>query len=252
MNDSSPTLPTRGAASPNYVVITPENWVNNALPFFEAVVVRPMATPRSSGARLGQYLLDFEPAGRTTRPVGAGFENFLYQLDGETLVETAERSDTLVPHDFCYLPEGVEFSLKTTGAAARTLWTKRRYEAVEGVDLPHAIYGRLADVPDIVPPAPGDYVYRELIPTGHPEYDMAMNVLTCQPGGSIGLVEIHHQEHGLLMLEGQGVYYLAGDCHEVRQDDFIYMAPYCPQSFWATVRGPASYLLYKDVNRDGF
>jgi len=76
--------------------------------------------------------------------------------------------------------------------------------------------------------------------------------LTAKPGGSIGIVEIHHQEHGLFMLSGQGVYYLAGDCHEVVKGDYIYMAPYCPQSFYATGDGAASYLLYKDVNRDGF
>jgi (S)-ureidoglycine aminohydrolase len=81
---------------------------------------------------------------------------------------------------------------------------------------------------------------------------MAMNVLTAAPGGSIGLVEIHHQEHGLYMLQGEGVYYLDGDYHDIRQGDYVYMAPYCPQSFWSTGEGSAAYLLYKDVNRDGF
>jgi (S)-ureidoglycine aminohydrolase len=33
--------------------------------------------------------------------------------------------------------------------------------------------------------------------------------------------------------------------------DFIYMAPYCPQSFVAGDE-PSEYLLYKDVWRDGF
>jgi (S)-ureidoglycine aminohydrolase len=146
----------------------------------------------------------------------------------------------------------VELSLKAVGGrGARTLWTKRRYEAVQGVDAPAAIYGRRSDVPDIVPDL-GRYLYKELMPTDNRSHDMGMNVLTCEPGCSIGLVEIHHQEHGLLMLSGQGIYYLAGDCHEVHKDDYIYMAPYCPQSFWATGSEPASYLLYKDVNRDGF
>ena len=39
---------------------------------------------------------------------------------------------------------------------------------------------------------------------------------------------------------------------EVERDDFIYMAPYCPQSFVASGTEPAEYLLYKDVYRDGF
>ena len=54
------------------------------------------------------------------------------------------------------------------------------------------------------------------------------------------------------MTAGAGVYLLDGDRHEVGRDDFIYMAPYCPQSFVATGAEPAEYLLYKDVYRDGF
>jgi (S)-ureidoglycine aminohydrolase len=38
----------------------------------------------------------------------------------------------------------------------------------------------------------------------------------------------------------------------VHAGDFIYMAPYCPQSFVASGTEPAEYLLYKDVYRDGF
>jgi (S)-ureidoglycine aminohydrolase len=38
----------------------------------------------------------------------------------------------------------------------------------------------------------------------------------------------------------------------VQAEDFIYMAPYCPQGFTAGPGGPAEYLLYKDTWRDGF
>jgi (S)-ureidoglycine aminohydrolase len=54
------------------------------------------------------------------------------------------------------------------------------------------------------------------------------------------------------MTAGGGVYHLDGAQLEVRRDDFVYMAPYCPQSFVATGTEPAEYLLYKDVYRDGF
>jgi (S)-ureidoglycine aminohydrolase len=57
-------------------------------------------------------------------------------------------------------------------------------------------------------------------------------------------------EHGLVMLEGQGVYYLGDRWHEVLAGDFIWMGPYCPQSFYATSSGPARYIYYKNVNRD--
>ena len=37
---------------------------------------------------------------------------------------------------------------------------------------------------------------------------------------------------------------------EVEQDDFIWMGPYCPQSFYATGEQPAKYIYTKDVNRE--
>ena len=46
------------------------------------------------------------------------------------------------------------------------------------------------------------------------------------------------------------MYWLNGDYMEVQKDDFIYMAPWCPQFFYATGWDKSAYLLYKDVNRD--
>ncbi len=39
-----------------------------------------------------------------------------------------------------------------------------------------------------------------------PEHDFAVNTMTFQPGASLSLVEMHVMEHGLLMLEGGGIY----------------------------------------------
>jgi (S)-ureidoglycine aminohydrolase len=79
-----------------------------------------------------------------------------------------------------------------------------------------------------------------------------MSVLRFQPGASLPNVEIHDEEHGLYMLRGAGLYLLDAGQHSVREGDFIYMAPYCPQSFTAIGAEPVEYLLYKDVFRDGF
>ena len=185
--------------------------------------------------------------------MGGGYENFLFQVSGAVAVETSEGKRSLAAGGFSFMPSGLEFSVVAEGSEpAVTLWTKRRYEAIEGVAPPESVYGHRTEVPPIEPGPPASYTYQELLPSADPAYDMAMNILTAPPGGSIGLVEIHHQEHGLLMLEGQGVYYLAGDYHDVAKGDYIYMAPYCPQSFWATGKNGGAYLLYKDVNRDGF
>ena len=248
-----PIVTSRGVVNESFALITPENLVANALPDLENVIVHPMATPRFKMARFGQYLLHCEPNARSVRPLGRGFESFLYQLEGEVRVETDDEARVLEPGHYCYVPSGAQFSLLGVGSnRCRLFWTKKRYEPAEGVPGPASVWGTRQAGADITPSPPAHYTYKELLPSSDPSYDMAMNVLTAPPGGSIGMVEMHHQEHGLLMLEGQGVYFLAGQYHPVRAGDYIYMAPYCPQSFWATGADEASYLLYKDVNRDGY
>jgi (S)-ureidoglycine aminohydrolase len=251
--DNKLVMPSRGVVAPNYFLMTPENFVANGLPHFAKTVARPLATPRDTAAKFGQYMLEFEAGGGSVQPQGAGFESFLYQLDGSVSVTLEGTVRTLQPGDYCYLPLGVTFSIHASDSdPAKTLWTKRRYEAVEGIPAPSVIFGRTSEAVEIVPPPPGQYTYCELLPASNPSFDFAMNVLTAQPGGSIGMIEIHHQEHGLLMLNGRGIYYLAADFHEVSKGDYIYMAPYCPQTFYGIGDEATSYLLYKDVNRDGF
>ena len=78
-----------------------------------------------------------------------------------------------------------------------------------------------------------------------------MSLLAFDAGVGLDKVEIHDEEHGLYMTAGGGTYLLEEREVEVRAGDFIYMAPYCPQSFVAGDE-PSEYLLYKDVWRDGF
>jgi (S)-ureidoglycine aminohydrolase len=89
---------------------------------------------------------------------------------------------------------------------------------------------------------------RSLMPDGD-AYDFAINTMTYEPGAALSMVEIHVMEHGLLMLEGGGIYRL-GDCwYPVQAGDFIWMAAYCPQWFGALGKKPAKYLIYKDWRR---
>ena len=88
-----------------------------------------------------------------------------------------------------------------------------------------------------------------LIPDELP-YDLAMNIFTFETGHSLPVVETHVMEHGLWFLQGKGLYYLDDAWMEVERDDFIWMGPYVPQSFYATGPGAAKYLYSKNVNRD--
>jgi (S)-ureidoglycine aminohydrolase len=240
---------SRGRVRPAYILMTPENLVENALPHLSGVNAMPLATPRALPARFGEYLLECEAGARSTRPLGTGFENFLYVLEGTVITGTGDGPHTLEPGGYAFFPEGEEFTLETPGPA-RLLWVKRRYEAVDGVAAPETVIGHV----DSVVHHPDDTIggtYAPLLPLDE-RYDMAMNVMRFDVGSRFRMVEVHHQEHGLYMLEGEGVYYLGDDHVEVGAGDFVYMAPYCPQSFYATGDTRPAYLLYKDINRDGF
>jgi (S)-ureidoglycine aminohydrolase len=76
-----------------------------------------------------------------------------------------------------------------------------------------------------------------------------VNIFTYDPGGHLPFVETHIMEHGLLYLQGQGIYMLDHEWYPVKKGDAIWMAPYCQQWFTAMGKEPAVYIYYKNVNR---
>ena len=126
--------------------------------------------------------------------------------------------------------------------------SRRSYLPLPGVHAPACFQGRESDV--AATPLIGDDALqvRALVPD-HPSFDFAVNTMTYLPGATLPMVEIHVMEHGLLMLEGGGIYRLGDDWYPVAAGDFIWMAPYCPQWFGALGKTPAKYLIYKDWNR---
>jgi (S)-ureidoglycine aminohydrolase len=238
----------RGRRGRGYTILTPANRYASRLPNLRDALVFKLATPRLAPARFGQYLLAFEPGGGTTAPFAADLEDFLYVLRGEIVLDDGADMPT---GSWCYLPPGIGFGAQAVGdAPAELLWVKRPYEAWPGLDAPERDFGHRDDEPWQDTGVPG-FRRRELLDPLDARHDFNMSLLAFDPGTGLDTVEIHDEEHGLYMTAGGGTYHLDGQDFEVRQDDFIYMAPYCPQSFLAADE-PSEYLLYKDVFRDGF
>jgi (S)-ureidoglycine aminohydrolase len=243
----------RGTLGHGYTVVTPANHYPSRLPEFGDQPVVKLVTPRLAPSRIGQYLVTLAPGGGTTRRVGAGYERFFYVLDGSvTLMTAGSVRWTLTGGGYAYLPSDTAYELKAGGdALARVLIVKRLYEGHRGHDAPAARSGHRDDEPFAETPVPG-FTRRELLPVDDPAFDFAMSLLRFDAGVGLDKIEVHDEEHGLWMTEGSGLYVLNGDQHPVQAEDFIYMAPYCPQGFTAGPDGPAEYLLYKDTWRDGF
>lgn len=241
----------RGRRGRSWTLLTPSNHYVSGLANLAGATVVKLVTPRMAGARFGQTLVDLAPGVGTSVPCDPGFEDFVYVLKGTIALEGGP-APVVRAGGFTYLPPGVPLHFAAADeAAARLLWVKRRYEPWPGVPAPVARAGHRDDGPFAALPVPG-LTRRELLDPDDPAFDFTMSLLRFEPGAALDRVEIHDEEHGLYMTAGAGLYYLDGERLEVTNGDFVYMGPYCPQSFHATGEGPAEYLLYKDVWRDGF
>ena len=243
---------SRGVRRTSFTIVTPANHYPSRLPQFGDTPVVKLVTPRFAPARIGEYLIALPPEGGTVEPVAAGFEMFLYGLEGEAtaLVDGASEL-SLRAGAFAYLPADASLELFAGSSPARLLMVTRRYEPWPGLDAPGMLAGHRDDEPFADTPVPG-FRRRELLPVADPAFDFAMSLLSFDAGVGLDNIEVHDEEHGLYMTAGAGLYFLDGELFEVERDDFIYMAPYCPQGFTATGSEPAEYLLYKDTWRDGF
>ena len=230
-----------------YTILPRANRVESILPDFDKTAAQVLATPQL-GARFVQHELYLQPGGGTKTPIKDGLEHFLFVLEGQVSLDLSGKKHILTQGGFAYLPADLPYTVRNpSGQKSRVLWTKRRYKPVDSrqADL---IVGNEKDVPVL----PCDtYLEQHLIPyEENVAYDLAFNLLNFEPGIHFGFVESHIMEHGLYMLQGRGIYWLNGDLHEVQADDYIYMAPFCPQFFYAMGWVKGRYLIYKDVNRD--
>lgn len=231
----------------NYAILPPEGIPESVLPDWDATAARILAAP-PMGARFVQYLLDVNAGGGTQHALARHVEGFFYVLDGEVRFDLNGQGRRLGPGGFAYLSPGSRFGVQVPSGTARLLWLKKVYEPL-GTNAPTDLVGNETEVKGEPFLGVEELLLKTLLPA-HVAYDMAMNIFTFPPGYSLPMTETHVMEHGLYFLEGQGVYYLGDRWTEVKAGDFIWMGPYCPQSFYATGSTPARYLYYKNVHRD--
>lgn len=247
VNDADITSRCRAITKPGlYSILPAANRVMSNLPGFSGIQAQILATPQL-GARFTEFELHFQPGGATSER-REGFEQFFYVLEGGVQIELEGKLGELEPGSFCWLPPDFPYRLRNDKkSTCRAVWIRRRYVAVEGLEIPEPILSHEANVPAY----PTDtYMEKHLTPYEDIRFDMGINLQVFDPGVYFSFVESHIMEHGLYMTEGRGIYWLNGDYIEVQKDDFIFMAPYCPQFFYAMGWDRSAYLLYKDVNRD--
>jgi (S)-ureidoglycine aminohydrolase len=231
----------------DHALITPDTHVLAALPGWRGAMAAIHISPQM-GARFTQATVVLE-GGATSGASTLGVERLIYPLEGRlrlTIAGAAPRE--IGAGDFAFLPADCEHEL-VAAKPSRIVLFEKTYARHEGVASPEAVVGRVADAEGVPFMGDPDSRLQTLLPTDE-RFDMAVNVFTYQPGAALPQVEIHVMEHGLLMLEGAGVYRLGESWYPVQAGDVIWMRSYCPQWFVAMGKEPARYLYYKDVNRD--
>jgi (S)-ureidoglycine aminohydrolase len=238
---------SRARVTPRYALMPLEGFPVSKLPGSPEAEVRVLASP-ALGARFVEMLVDV-PAGKSLHlSPHADVENFYFVLSGRGKLRDRDSTNSVEPGSFGLLPPGADFQL-TAGESLRLLILQKRYEPARGIEVFKSFHGQESKIQKKVWADNPHSLLQTLIPD-EIEFDLAMNIFTFDPGFGLPVVETHVMEHGLLFLQGKGIYYLGAEWMEVEAEDFIWMGPYCPQSFYATGPKPSRYIYYKNVNRE--
>lgn len=236
---------TRSANRRDHLLHTPDTFIRTPLPGLTGGVAIVHVAPQV-GAAFTQITIELDPAGEL---IEGPTQRLLYVLEGDlTLTEPSTSTPHTLTHgSFAYLPTGHEHTL-TAKTKSRIAVIDKPFLPLDGEGFPEFLIGREQDIPSTALNGDEDLQVRSLLPTSL-AFDFACNTMTYQPGAALSQVEVHYMEHGLLMLEGGGIYRLGDAWYPTTAGDFIWMAPYCPQWFGAIGKKPAKYLIYKDFNR---
>ncbi len=245
MNDLSGF--TRTVVKPRYALITPDGFVPGVLPGWRNVVAVVNISPVMTGPRFTQLQLTFGEDGGGADNTGA-LEHFYYVLAGKCRARLGGKKFELTAGSYAFVPPKTNFEFSDATKGTKLLVFQKDFQPLAGAKKIGILTGHERDVTGQPFLGNADARLQVLLPD-QPAFDMAVNIFTYQPGATLPFVETHIMEHGLLMLQGQGVYRLDADYHPVTAGDVIWMASYCPQWFVAMGKTPASYIYYKDVNR---
>ena len=212
------------------------------------VIARPLS---GFSETFSQYIMEVMPGGGSDRPEpDAGAEGVLFVVEGQATVTIEGKSHLLKPGGYAFLPPGCKWSFLNKGAVpVRFHWVRKRYEVVEGIEIPAPFVANEQDEPIIwMAGTNNTWGTTRFVDPADMRHDMHVNIVTLEPGAVIPFEETHVMEHGLYVLEGKAVYRLNQDWVEVEAGDFMWLRAFCPQACYA---GPNRfrYLLYKDVNR---
>ncbi|BBN03284.1 (S)-ureidoglycine aminohydrolase [Marchantia polymorpha subsp. ruderalis] len=235
---------TRSVYERDYALITPESQVFSPISGWINSLAAFLITP-AMGSHFSMYFVKFQGNSSAAQP-SKGVERFVFVVDGQIQLSCEGQNHLIQADGYAYVPPGTIHEIRSDGSSMLLIY-ERRYSNEVGLK-PELIVG-VTDVQPLLD-TPGEvFELRKLLPTNG-VYDFNIHIMDFQPGEYLNVKEVHYNQHGLLLLEGRGIYRLGKDWHPVQAGDVIWMAPYVPQWYAALGRTRSRYIIYKDVNRD--
>jgi (S)-ureidoglycine aminohydrolase len=234
---------TRSSHQRNHLLLTPDTFVRTALPGMKNASAVVHIGP-ALGAAFTEYTAELEPKGELGNTPA---QRFIYVLEGTLTLGAEGKWHDLGARGCAFLPEGLPHRV-IAKEKSRVVVIEKPYERIEKTEPPRLIVSSEDAVSSHALDDDADLQVKCLLPD-EPQFDFAVNTMVYQPGAALSMVEMHVMEHGLIMLEGGGIYRLGDSWYPVTAGDFIWMGPWCPQWFGAIGKVPAKYLIYKDWNR---
>ncbi|CAN0908350.1 (S)-ureidoglycine aminohydrolase [Linum grandiflorum] len=236
---------TRSVYKADHALITPESHVFSPLPTWTNTLGAYLITP-AMGSHFVMYLAKMKENSRAGKPPN-GVERFIFVVQGSASLTNASGATHIMMVDsYAYFPALSDYDLEC-GDSATLIVFEKRYVPIAS-RLPEQIVGSTDKQPLLE--TPGEvFELRKLLPQSL-QYDFNIHIMDFQPGEFLNVKEVHYNQHGLLLLEGQGIYRLGDSWYPVQAGDAIWMAPFVPQWYAALGKTRSRYLLYKDVNRD--
>jgi (S)-ureidoglycine aminohydrolase len=237
---------TRSVVKRNHAFISPDGYINSNVPGWENCTVNVIINEQM-GANLCQTLIT-AGAGCTVKGATKASQIFFYMIEGSATANINTVSKPLIKGQFVYVPIGKDYLFNDVAPGTQILTFHKVYENLEGYDVPGTYFGDQAEIEGPIYMNDEALRIQVLLPS-ELGYDMAVNIFTYQTGGNLPMVETHIMEHGLIYLQGQGIYMLDHEWYPIKKGDSLWMAPYCQQWFTAMGKEPAVYIYYKNVNR---
>jgi (S)-ureidoglycine aminohydrolase len=236
---------SRTSVQPRHALLTPESYERITLPDWQGAELVYLLSP-GLGARLSMYLV--EAGAELTLPdAPEGIRRFVLLLDGEGSLSAEDGERLIAAEDFAFFPD-LGTGTVTVSKGSKLVAFEWQADPDTRLRPLQVVSGSVANVRR--QPLKGDaaLMVQNLLPKSA-AFDAEVNVMNFAPGASLPYVETHFMEHGLLFLDGQGIYRLGEQWYPVTKGDAIWMGSHELQWFGALGKAESRYLIWKNFNR---